>query len=374
MRCLLDFSNNRGHYWVTVTFFFSQKQGFAMASIRQVAKEAGVSIATVSRVMNGVETVDPELRKVVLRAVKACDYVPGGSRKTPESIALIYTGVFAVGSPYDSSCVEGMVDPMRASNYDLIVVDIQRDKSPQETLRQFFSRKGIMGAIVRSTADQRTLVREMASEGLPLVILGDHFACENVSFIYADSKTASRDAVQHLVTLGHKRIAFAACEREDGDHLDRLLAYRDVLNENRILDESLICRVPPHRLDGAQLLQNLLSKPDRPTAIFIADPLVAIGAMNEAHRLGVRIPEDLSIVGFDDSDTRNMVYPRMTAVCQDSRHLGQLAFEEVLKINDPKNHHGPKLDAQQAWFEIGNSTAPPTESAESILPTGKRLN
>ncbi len=86
--------------------------------------------------------------------------------------------------------------------------------------------------------------------------------------------------------------------------------------------ESLICRVPPHRLDGAQLIRNLLGRPDGPTAIYIAAPPVAVGAMNEAHRLGVRIPEDLSLIGFDDTDTRSTVYPTMSAVCQDSKMLG----------------------------------------------------
>ncbi len=344
-----------------------------MASIRQVAKEAGVSIATVSRVMNGVNSVDPNLRSQVLRAVESCDYSPGVGRRSLESIALLYVGPFTVGGPYDSACIEGMVEAMRTSSFDLTILDIHRDKSKQETLRQFFARKGVRGAVIRSTAVQRDFVIELAEERLPMVVLGDHFECEKISFVYADSKVASREAVEHLVALGHKRIAFAACEREDGDHLDRLNSYREVLTEHNLLDESLVSRVPPQRLDGAQLLRNLLGKPNRPTAMYIADPLVAIGAINEAHRMGISIPDDLSIVGFDDNDLRDMVHPRMSAVCQDSRLLGKMAFEEVIRITSQPTGQHPKSEAQPAWLEIGNSSAPPPNEPGKILPTGTRV-
>lgn len=344
-----------------------------MASIRQVAKHAGVSIATVSRVMNGAESVDPTLRHQVMKAVEDCDYSPGVGRRSLDSIALIYAGPFTIGSPYDSACVDGMVEAMRGTNYDLAVLDIHRDKGKSESLRQFYARKGISGAVVRCTLEQRQLVTDLSKEGVPLVVLGDHFECDSLSFVYADSKVASRDAIEHLVALGHERIAFAACEREDGDHLDRLLAYRTVLDEHKLLDESLICRVPPHRLDGAQLLRNLLSISQRPTAMFIADPLVAVGAINEAHRMGVKIPTDLSIIGFDDSDTRDMIYPRMSAVCQDAKVLGQLAFERVLQKISGGSEPSPSSDAQSAWLEIGNSTGPPPQTVDRILPTGERI-
>ncbi|MGI9456017.1 MAG: substrate-binding domain-containing protein, partial [Aeoliella sp.] len=155
--------------------------------------------------------------------------------------------------------------------------------------------------------------------------------------------------------------------------LDRLLAYRNVLEENNLLDESLICRVPPHRLDGAQLLRNLLGMANRPTALFIADPFIAVGAINEAHKLGVRLPEDLSIVGFDDSDLRNVIYPRMSAVCQDAQMLGRLAFEEVVRLSNQDECVSPRPTVHSAWLEIGNTTALPPKNPERILPTGARL-
>ncbi|MEM1304878.1 MAG: LacI family DNA-binding transcriptional regulator [Planctomycetota bacterium] len=344
-----------------------------MPSIREVARKAGVSIATVSRVMNGTESVAPHLREKVNQAIAVCDYSPKVGRRSLESIALLYTGPFSIGSPYDAACVEGMVEAMRDSEFDLTIVDYARDRNAGESLRQFFARKGIRGAILRSTAAERDMVEEFAAEGLPLVVLGDHFDNERLSFVYAKSKNASCEAVEHLISLGHKRIAFAACERDDGDHLDRLVAYRDVLAGHGLLEESLICRVPPQRFDGAQLLRNLLGMPARPTALFVADPLVAVGAMNEAHRMGVRIPDDLSILGFDDTDIRSTVYPQMSAVCQDARLLGRAAFERVHQLTTEPRTGASVSEPQEAWLDIGNTTGPPPASLDRVLPSGARL-
>lgn len=344
-----------------------------MSSIREVAKKAGVSIATVSRVINGADTVAPDLRQKVTRAVEICDYSPGVGRRSLDTIALIYTGPFSIGSPYDSSCLEGMVEAMRMSSYDLSIVDLQRDKSSGETLRQFFLRKGISGAVVRNTADQRGLVSDFASEGLPLAVLGDHFDGPKVPFVYAESGAASRHAVEHLIALGHKRIAFAACERDDGDHYDRYQAYKSVMEEHDLFDQTLVSRVPPRRMDGAQLIRGFLGMRNRPSAIYTADPLVAVGAINEAHSMGVRIPDELSIIGFDDTDVCNVVYPKMTAVRQDSRLLGQQAFETVVQLLEPNSGSIPPSTAHSAWLELNHTTAPPPIKVQRIMPSGSRM-
>lgn len=344
-----------------------------MPSIRDVAKEAGVSIATVSRVINGAEGVAPNLHRKVSEAVKACNYSPSVGKRSLTSIALIYTEGVWISSPYDSACVQGIVEALEETEYDLLLLDAKRDKSSSETLRQFFTRKGAVGAVIRSTSAERARIAKWAEEGLPLVMLGDHFECEGLLFTYAASGNASRQAVEHLVSLGHKRIAFAACDRDDGDHLDRLEAYKSVLNEHGLFDEGLVCRVPPYRMDGMQLLRNLLGMPNRPTALFIADPLVAVGAINEAHRLGVRVPDELSIVGFDDRDTRTSVFPRMTAVCQDATVLGREAAKSLLRqIESPAAAAGP-AEPQEAWFEVCSTTSHAPENPQRILPSAARM-
>ena len=348
-----------------------------MASIRQVAKAAGVSTATVSRVLNGSQSVAPELRSRVLRTASEWNYSPTVGKRTADRIALLYGDAFWVGSsPYDGACMQGVVSAMSGGDcdYDLVILDFVRDRHADESYAQFFRRKGICGAIVRSTLEQRQQVSAMADEGLAVVVLGDHFDHPTLPFCYADSRAASREAIEHLVSLGHEVIAFATCDREDGDHFDRYMAYKEVLTDAGLFDEKLVYRIPPSRLDGAPLIRRILARKNRPTAIFIADPMVAVGALNEALRLGVRVPDDLSIACVDDTDTRNVVVPRLTAVCQNTAQIGSHAFLMLQRAIEGRPVEDPTDDPPQAWYEIHETTASPPSAAASFLPTVSRAS
>jgi len=344
-----------------------------MSTIRRVARNAGVSIATVSRVVNGSTTVAPELRDRVLAAVQRCGYSPTVGRRSAASIALVYTGPFSVGSPYDAACLDGIVTAMLASEFDLKIIHLRRDKSPEDTYTQFFFRKGIRGVILRSTVADRDVVRAIGDEGFPAVVLGDHFVHARLAFAYNESRTASKEGMEHLISLGHRRIAIAANDTDDGDHLDRLEAYRAVLQEAGCYDEQLEFRVPAHRLDGAQLLRKVMSLPLPPTAVFIADPLTAAGAVVEAHKMGLRIPDELSILGFDDADARYMVYPAMTAICQDSQELGRRAYDEVLRQAASQPNDRVQSALGKAWLEINHTTGRAPARPIRVLPNGQRL-
>jgi DNA-binding LacI/PurR family transcriptional regulator len=344
-----------------------------MSTIRKVAKHAGVSIATVSRVVNGSSSVAPELRERVLDAVSRCGYAPTVGRRSEASIALVYAGPFSVGSPYDAACLDGMVTAMLETEFDLKIIHLRRDKGADETYSQFFMRKGIRGAIVRTTSADRDVARAIADEDFPSIVLGDHFDDPNLTFAFNDSRSASREGIEHLISLGHRRIAFASNEIEDGDHIDRREAYRGALSAHQLFDERLVFRVPARRHDGAQLMRKIMSLSTPPTAIFIADPLTAEGAINQAHEIGVRIPEDLSIVGFDDTDTRHSVYPSMTAVCQDSCELGRRAYEMLVKLCVSRAATPGRMLPGKAWLEINHTTGRAPERSIRILPNGDRL-
>jgi DNA-binding LacI/PurR family transcriptional regulator len=348
-----------------------------MTTIRKVAHRAGVSIATVSRVVNGSTAVAPELRDRVLDAVSQCGYSPTVGRRSAASIALVYTGPFSVGSPYDAACLDGIVTAMLKSEFDLRIVHLTRDMSGDDTYSQFFLRKGIRGAILRSTAADRDVARAIADEGFPAVVLGDHFDHPRLSFAYNESRTASMEGMEHLISLGHQRIAIAANDTDDGDHLDRLEAYRQTLKSSNLYDAQLEFRVPAHRLDGAKLLRRMMSLPRPPSAVFITDPLTASGAINEAHKMGLRIPDELSILGFDDTDSRYVVYPTMTAICQDSWDLGKSAFELLLRLcamqPDARRSAVPANALGNAWLEINHTTGRASSGLIRVLPNGQRL-
>jgi LacI family transcriptional regulator len=323
-------------------------------------------------VVNGSSAVAPELRDRVLEAVSRCGYAPTIGRRSSASIALVYTGPFSLGSPYDAACLDGLVSAMLESDYDLKITHLRRDKTPKETYSQFFFRKGIRGAIIRSTSADRDVARMIGDEGFPAVVLGDRFEHPRLAFSYNESASASAEGIEHLISLGHRRIAFAANDTDDGDHIDRFEAYRTTMAKHGIADPQLEFRVPAHRLDGAQLMRKMMSIGLPPTAVFIADPLTACGAINEARKLGLRVPEEMSILGFDDTDTRFSVEPTMTAICQNSRDLGRQAFEILLQLCDHLDG-AASIEPAKAWLEINHTTARAPSKLVRIMPNGERL-
>ena len=270
--------------------------------------------------------------------------------------------------------LEGMSKAAEQAGFDLVITQIKQERRPGESAAQFLSRKGIRGAILRTTAETRSVCSELAKDKFPSIVVGDCFKDEpSVNYVYADSRPTSHQAIEHLISIGHRRIAVVVSHIPDNDHQDRLLGYEQALKEHAIaIDPKLIHRVYAMRPNGAQVIRTLMSLRDRPTAIFIADPLVAVGAINQAHEMNVKIPDDVSIVGFDDTDTRNNIYPKMSSICQDARQLGYEAAK-ALTQGLLENSMKPVRVAYPTWLELHGTIAQPPVAAVRVLPDGSRL-
>ncbi len=360
-----------------------EKQEFkevrTLTTIRKVAKDASVSIATVSRVLNNQPGVSEDVRSRVLESVNRCGYIANVGRRATMFVALAYTGPSSVASPYDAALCAGMVAAMDESDLDLVFLNMNRDKRSNETYTQYFLRKGARGVILRTTHRTRNICEEITAEGFPCLVVGDHFDGDNVSYVYCNSKISSQQGIEHLIGLGHRRIALAISDLvQDSDHMDRREAYELTLKEHGIeLDKRLYFRIPPSRPDGAQVIRKMISMSEPPTAVFVTDPYVAMGALNEALRMGIRVPADLSILGFDDSDVRNYVYPRMTAICQDAQQLGIEAFRAIESMIQRRNAKDGQLetiqDALPTWLEVNDTTGKPSYNPVQIMPDGTRV-
>ncbi len=346
-----------------------------MPTIRQVAENAGVSIATVSRVINNNPAVSENVRTKVLDAINHCGYVPTVSRRTTSFLALVYTGPFSLGSSYDMALIEGMGQAMDALDFDLVVLNPTRDRGSDETYTQYFLRKGVRGVVLRSTVEGRAVCEAIAAENFPAVVVGDHFEHDTLSFVYADSYTTSKQGIQHLLSLGHQRIALASNKFEDGDHADRYRGYCDAIEAAGLtVDPELLFRIPAHRSDGAQLLRNMMSIPKPPTAVYVTDPSVAVGLLNEARNMNLEIPRDLSVLGFDDRDSRDYVYPKLTAICQNAVELGKEAFSRLAQfVQSSSCRESHQATAASTWLELNQTTGPPAELTARVLPDGTRL-
>ncbi|MEO1237852.1 MAG: LacI family DNA-binding transcriptional regulator [Planctomycetota bacterium] len=339
-----------------------------MSSVRQIAKQAGVSITTVSRVLNNHPRVSERLREKVLAAANESRYVAAVGKRSTTNIAFVYTGEPSLGSPFDGALMQGMSNGMDEFGYDLMVLDVRRARQPDETYSQMFMRKGVRGAVLRTNSQTRSVCEAIATEGFPCVVLGDRFDHPGINFIFSDSRETSREAVDYLLDLGHRRVAICLNIVDDSDHADRLAGYEQALRDRGLpVERRNVLRTAARRDGGEQLMRRLAAMADRPTAVYFTDPASAAGAVKEARALGIDIPGDLSVVGFDDHELRHDVYPELTAVCQDAVAMGHQAFAALHEILDREDGSPVTKKSLRTWFEVHRSTAPPrSDDAPSV--------
>lgn len=339
-----------------------------MASVRQIAKDAGVSIGTVSRVLNNAEGVSERSRARVLSAANRSGYVASVGTRSTTNIALLFTGTMSIGSPYDAAIMQGMSEGLDRAGLDLLILSAARARNRGETLSQMLIRRGVRGAIVRTTNETRHAVRELAAEHFPFVVIADRFPGEDVPAVVTECDLACRRGLEHLIHYGHERIAITLNLVDDHDHAQRLAVWRQVLEEHGLdASDRLIHRVPAYRDAGAVALRQIMTSRDRPTAVFCTDPLAGVGLCHEAQRTGIAIPSELAVLGFDDADQRFATYPRLSAVCQDAEALGRVAFARLEQKIENHVESAP-CENPKCWFEPHESTGPLGASPDEAAP------
>ncbi len=343
-----------------------------MASVREIAEAAGFSITTVSRVLNNDPSVNSKTRKNILAIANRTGYVANVGKRATNLLGFCYTGSRTLSHPFDAAVLEGLARGASELHFDVMLLNLRRDKRPEETYTQFFMRKGVRGAVIRTMHDTRDICIEIAKEGFPTMVISERFDEDFISCIDCDSKPDSIRAVEYLIRLGHRRIAFAMHNMPDRDHMDRLEGYHTALAAADVpLDESLVLRLPYTLTGGASVMQILMGRTDPPTAIYFADPMLAVGAFKQAQEMGIRIPEDVSIIGFDDTNIRHSVHPTMTSICQDAGTLGLEAARQlatILTVPGNRCYQG----TVPTFFEVHESTAPPGKEKLGVLGNGHR--
>jgi DNA-binding LacI/PurR family transcriptional regulator len=343
-----------------------------MSSIRKIARDMQVSVATVSRALNNHPAVGVETRERILRAANELGYVGAVGKRVTTNIGLVYTSDTRFYE-YDAQLTSGIVGGIAEQRFDVALINLERDKTDGETFTQFFMRKGLRGVIIRTLARSRHICQAIADEGFPHVVVAERFESKNVNYICYDSKQDSRRAVDHLISLGHRRIALAIHAVPDSDHNARRLGYTEALQAAGIKeDPDLVVSVLADMEGGKAAINRLMSLPQPPTAIYFTDPLACVGAVGRVHSLGLKIPDDVSIVGFDDGDMRFRTWPILTAVCQDAAQLG---FEAALWLT--RSLCGitrePLRREMTTFFEVHETTGLPPAQPVRVLPNGTRV-
>lgn len=344
-----------------------------MASVREIAQEIGVSVATVSRALNSQPGVSVRTRERVMKAANVAGYKGAAARRNAVSIGFALLGDMQLFD-YDWLLLEGIRKGLNDSKLDVQVIDVQRDKADDETYTQFFVRRGLRGVILRTNHKHRRTCEAIATECFPSVVVAERFDSPEINFVSCDSTAATARGVEHLIQLGHQHIAMAVNRGGDRDHMDRVAGYKQALEANGIAFEpELLTRIAANLEGGANALNELMSRRTPPTAICFADPEPSVGAICRASEIGLRLPEDLSILGFDDGKLRHMVRPVMSAVCQDTREIGR---EAASWLGDCllQEHFEPLQRVFQASLVINQTTGAPPSHPVQIQPDGSPIN
>lgn len=349
-----------------------------MASLREIATRAGVSVATVSRALNDTGTVSPRLRSRVLKEAMEVGHV----RAVDPASATGRIGLAYAGSPvtpafgnFEAAVIAGVNRAAFEQRWDTAIIDIVGDKREREPYAALMKRKGVDGLILRTNTEKRHVCERIAAEGCPAVVLSDRFDDPRVSFVTYNSRRTAERAVEHLIHLGHRRIALCLHAVPDADHTDRHDAWRDVLARHDLpVEPEYLVQVFADADGGASAISRLMSLPSPPTAVMFTDPPATVGGLRRAHELGVRIPEDLSIVGFDDAQLRKLTHPIYTAICQDAESLAYTATQWLInRTRRPADQPATLRQVREAYFEVNGTTSIAPTTAIRVSPDGRRI-
>ena len=216
-----------------------------MASVREIAKQAGVSAATVSRALNSQPGISAETRRRVALAANAAGYAMPAPAQIRSCVGLIVDNHRAL-SLYDCLLINGIRRGLHSARLDVQFVDATRDISADDSYTTFFQSRGLRGVIIPPGVNNRQLCKLIAEEGFPCVTIAERFDEADINYVCCGTADASERAVDHLIELGHKRIGLALPPFSDHDHQDRHEGYcRSLKNHGIERDESLIVRVDP---------------------------------------------------------------------------------------------------------------------------------
>jgi LacI family transcriptional regulator len=327
-------------------------------TIIDVARLAGVSKATVGRVVNGQDDiVSEETRQRVMSAISQLDYernAIAGSLRTDKT-NVIALCIPDITNPYWPEVARGVQDTLEAQGYAVMTVNSDWDADREVNYLKLVRRNRFDGLII-NPASTRSDFRDM---NIPIVMLGTGDRYPGYDAVGSDSESAQQEALAYLYQLGHRRIALIAGLSQRGRTMTRYHAYVSFLACHELrLDASLVVHCDFTIQGGADAMVQLLAMPDPPTAIFAANDIIAIGALQAAHTQGWRVPQEISIVGMDDIYAAATTSPPLTTVRKPKYETGAEAARLLLARMNGDQSPVKNLKLPCVLVQRGSAAAP----------------
>ncbi|WP_158629985.1 LacI family DNA-binding transcriptional regulator [Cohnella sp. AR92] len=303
------------------------------ANIRDIAKAAGVSVSTVSKALNGYSSVSDATRAKVLRIANELRYEPNAAARAlvgQRSMTLGVSLTTGLTHPFFGSLLGGIDRALQEKGYDLIYLS-QAHINPEYSLVRHCRTRNVEGVLVFGFQDTDRDFVELIDSDLPAVFIDLDIQASRIGMVTSDNAQATREAVRHLHALGHRRIAYIAGLADSYVEKLRKQGFRQGLLENGLSERSEYRAGEDFtRESGYEAMHRLLSLEERPTAVVCCSDMSAFGAMEAAEERGLSIPEDVSVVGFDDIEAARSVRPALTTIRQDMPRMG---YEAVMLLD-----------------------------------------
>ncbi|QNA89054.1 LacI family transcriptional regulator [Massilia sp. Dwa41.01b] len=293
-------------------------------TLYEVASIAGVSPATVSRFLNGTAKVSDDKRRTIERVIEELNYKPNRLAQSLKMGSTRTIGVLtqSLESGYFNQAMIGIEDAVKGSGYALLIMSGHWHADEEAERVELLIGRRVDGVVILTGKLSDEQIRSY-SQRVPIVAFGRKLAGERLMGFSLDNYRGACDAVEHLVEQGHRRIAFIAGPEDHEDARARLAGYRDTLARHKIdIDPNLIVPGDFHESGGLLAVNGLLASQQRFTAIFASNDLSAYGARLALYRRNIRVPEDISIVGFDDLHSSMYTTPPLTTVRQPLYDVG----------------------------------------------------
>jgi LacI family transcriptional regulator len=310
-----------------------------MMNLEQIAKLSGVSRSTVSRVVNNDPNVSSITRERVLQVVKRVNYTPNAAARglaagrahvlglvIPMGVSALFT------DPYFPILIQGVSSACNSREYS-VMLWLAEPEYERRMIRQIMYSGLVDAVIISSMLMNDSLVQALGDGDLPFMLVGRHPTDAQASYVDADNLGGARDAVTHLLRLGRTRVATITGPQNMIAGADRLAGYLAALRDRAVVsDPALIIEGDFTEAGGYRAMQQLLAR--RPDAVFVASDMMAIGALRALREAGLRVPEDVAMVGFDDLPQAAHAEPPLTTVRQPVYRLGAMAVDAVLGLLD----------------------------------------
>ncbi|MED4599309.1 LacI family DNA-binding transcriptional regulator [Paenibacillus validus] len=294
-------------------------------NIFDIAKEAEVSIATVSKVVNNTGRISDKTRKKVLEIIEKHNY-------TPNSLATALTGKFSytlgliipnLANPFFGEIAKSVEDRARELGFSVMICSTDYDADREASYFTLLQKKRVDGVIILSGfEDQQTITRNLVKPNMPVALIARDIPTISINSVSIDDFVGGYEAAKHLIGLGHRRMGLIVenirCAKE------RVRGFNQALEEHDLqLDESLVLLGEATVPNGKKLALQLLSGDEPPTAIFATNDLLAIGTIQAANEHGLKVPQDVSVIGFDNTMLATITDPPLTTIAQPMEQMGR---------------------------------------------------